>query len=123
MKRNMHLSASPQIFKNAHALRKHPTPAEQKLWSYLEKRQMEGEKFRRQHPLLKFIPDFYCYKLRLAIEVDGEIHSSPTQNFYDVDRTNILMDEKLHVLRFPNEMVLNQIESVLEAIRAKIREI
>ena len=51
-----------------------PTPAEDKLWEWLRGNQIEGFKFRRQHPIERFIVDFYSAKRSLVIEVDGEIH-------------------------------------------------
>ena len=119
----MHLNASPQIFRNASLLRKNPTRAEQKLWEHLKDRQIEKEKFRRQHPFKKFAGDLYCYKLRLVIEVDGDSHNQPSQIFYDNDRTEILEGERLIIIRFSNEAVMNSIETVLDEIRTKVREL
>ena len=119
----MHLNASPQIFRYAARLRKNPTPAEEKLWEYLKDRQIENEKFRRQHPFKKFAGDFYCYKLRLVVEVDGQYHLTPGQIFYDEDRTQILEENGLIIIRFSNDEVLNTIENVVEIIRAMVREL
>lgn len=96
------------------------TPAEELLWEHLRDRKMEGEKFRRQHPLKKFALDFYCYKLRFGIEVDGQQHSEPDQQFYDADRTEILNGYQVHILRFTNDEALQRIEMVLDKIRLKI---
>lgn len=120
MKRNMHIHASPVIFGYAKALRKNPTPAEVILWEHLRDRRMEGEKFRRQHPGNKFVIDFYCYKLRLGIELDGKQHSLPVNEFYDTDRTEILNGYEVHILRFSNHDILDRIEFVLDTIRGKI---
>lgn len=120
MKRNMHLNASPRIFRNASELRKNPTPAEEKLWEYLRDRRMEGEKFRRQHPISTYVLDFYCYRLRLGIEIDGQQHSRVDQDFYDEDRTDNLSGYHLHIIRFTNDQVIGAIEIVLDKIRQKI---
>ncbi len=120
MKRNMHIHASPVIFGYAKALRKNPTPAEVILWEHLRDRRMEGEKFRRQHPGNKFVIDFYCYKLRLGIELDGKQHSLPVNEFYDTDRTEILNGYEVHILRFTNQEINDRIEYVLETISQKI---
>jgi very-short-patch-repair endonuclease len=120
MKLNMHIFASPRIFGYAKSLRANPTPAEQILWEHLRDRRMEGEKFRRQHPSKKFILDFYCYKYRLGIELDGEQHASPVNQFYDNDRTEILEGYTLHILRFTNQDVYDRLDFVLETIRQKI---
>ena len=116
----MHIYAAASIFRNASELRKKLTPAEQKLWERLRGRQLEGEKFRRQHPAKKFVLDFYCYKLRLGIELDGKYHSEPVQELYDNDRTEILDGYEIHILRFSNQEVMETIELVLDKIREKI---
>ncbi len=120
MKRNMHIYASSRIFRNASVLRRNTTVAEKILWEHLRDRKLEGEKFRRQHPLKKFVVDFYCYKLRLGIELDGEQHSVPTQVFYDNDRTEILEGYTIRILRFTNQEVIETIDIVLSKIRAII---
>jgi very-short-patch-repair endonuclease len=119
----MHLNASPQIFRNAAHLRENPTPAEEKLWEHLRERQMEGEKFRRQHPFKRYAGDLYCYKLRLVVEVDGGYHDHPSQKFYDDDRTENLEFEGLSIIRFSNREVMNSLETVLEAIKTKVHEL
>ena len=123
MKRNMHIHASPQVFRHAKTLRNNLTPAEIILWEYLRERRMEGEKFRQQHPGNKFVPDFYCYKLRLGIELDGQQHSQPVNEFYDNDRTEILNGYDVHILRFTNQDVYDRVEFVLNTIRDKINHL
>jgi very-short-patch-repair endonuclease len=86
-KENLFFGASPEIFKRARQLRKRTTPSENNLWALLRKKQFEGYKFRRQHPIYKFIADFYCHELRLIIELDGGIHLNPEQAAYDIGRT------------------------------------
>lgn len=78
---------------------------------------MEGEKFRRQHPIKKLALDFYCYKLRFGIELDGDYHSERSQIFYDKDRTEVLENYNLHIIRFENQEVIEGIEIVLGKIR------
>ena len=60
-------------------LRNQSTAAEATLWKMLNKGQVGGLKFRRQHSVGKFILDFYCSKLRLCIELDGEVHANLSQ--------------------------------------------
>src|SRR5688572_1010523 len=117
MKRNMHLNASALIFRYAEELRNRETIAEKLLWERLRKKQIEGEKFRRQHPFKKFVGDFYCYKLRLLIEIDGDYHLTPEQIFYDNDRSEILEIQNIQVQRFTNENVLSSIEIVVDQIK------
>jgi very-short-patch-repair endonuclease len=98
----------------AKRLRKNSTPAEQALWQVLKGGKLAGLKFRRQHPVGNFILDFYCPAHKLVIEVDGAIHQ--TQVEYDSARTIQLETYGYTVLRFQNEMVLHQIETVLAKI-------
>ena len=116
----MHLGARASVFKNADRLRRNPTEAEEILWSYLRNRQMEGVKFRRQHPMKRYVPDFYAHSLKFAIELDGGYHNDSVQKFYDKDREDVLIDYDIDFIRFTNEEVIQSIEKVLSAIREKI---
>ena len=60
--------------------------------------------------------DFYCEELKLAIEVDGEVHLETDQSLYDLYRTEMLKESGVHMIRFWNEEVLTNIEAVLERI-------
>ena len=122
-RRNMHLGAKPSLFRNAYELRKNPTEAEEILWSYLRDRQIEGVKFRRQHPLKKYAPDFFANELKFAIELDGGYHNDKVQKFYDKDREEIITSYQIVVLRFKNEEVIYNIEYVLSVIRDMIKNI
>jgi very-short-patch-repair endonuclease len=99
-------------------MRKNPTEAEDKLWQAIRDRKLEY-KFRRQHPVDKFIADFVCIEAKLIIEVDGEIHS--TQKEYDNARTYILNDIGYRVIRFSNKDVLNNFLIVLEKIKEELK--
>src|SRR5262249_9516226 len=100
---------------------RNPSPApEQLLWFALRNRQIEGKKFRRQHTVGRYVLDFYCAEAKLAIEIDGETHSSPTQGRYDDERTNFLSVQGIRVLRFSNQLIMRERASVLEAIRAAL---
>jgi very-short-patch-repair endonuclease len=107
---------SRSIQEEARKLRKAMTPAEQTLWEQLRSRRLQGLKFRRQHPVGRFIVDFYCAEHRLVIELDGDIHQG--QQEYDQARTETLQGYGYRVLRFSNDMVLQHIERVLEMIVA-----
>ena len=97
-------------------MRKNPTPAEHLLWQRLRHKQVAGLRFRRQHPINRFIVDFYCAEARLVIEVDGSIHAAPEQAEYDADRQMFLDQLGLQVLRFSNTQVLTETDAVLEVI-------
>jgi very-short-patch-repair endonuclease len=98
----------------AKQLRKTLTPAEQQLWQALKGGKLAGLKFRRQHPVGNFILDFYCATHKLVVEVDGGIHE--TQIEYDAARTTELEAHGYEIVRFKNELVLHQIETVLAEI-------
>jgi len=98
----------------ARELRKKQTPAETALWACLRKRQLLGAKFRRQHPVGRYIVDFCCLQSHLIIELDGGIHA--TQIGYDRERQADLEACQLTVIRFSNEQVENDLEGVLETI-------
>lgn len=88
------------------------------LWSYLNLK--TGVKFRRQHPLGKYIADFYCHKLKLVIELDGNIHQLPEVIQNDLEKQDFLESEGLKVLRFTNDEIFGQLDKVLEQINKHI---
>jgi very-short-patch-repair endonuclease len=75
---NLFYGASQLIMSRAIELMKKLTPAEIVLWKYLKNKQLLGLRFRRQHPIVMFIVDFYCHYLKFVIELDGGIHKEPT---------------------------------------------
>jgi very-short-patch-repair endonuclease len=100
----------------ARHLRKKQTPAEQILWKCLRNRRLAGLKFRRQHPIDKFIADFYCHEARLVVEVDGAVHREKNQAERDALRTEILSRICLSVVRVTNTEVETALEKVLRTI-------
>ena len=74
------------------------TPAEAALWKRLQKRQLEGRRFRRQHSVGPFILDFYCPEEKLAVELDGAVHDDPGRSEYDDERTASLQAHGSRVL-------------------------
>ena len=92
------------------------TPQEAKLWQRLRGKQFYGIKFRRQHPIHRFILDFFCYQHKLAIEIDGDGHARPDQEEYDRARTEWLEGRGVQVVRFSNRDVDNNLEGVLREI-------
>ena len=111
-----------EILKRARRLRRNQTPSEYKLWQVLRAKRLNGIKFLRQHPFIYesnrndyffFVPDFYCARYKLVIELDGKIHEY--QKEHDKDRELILKDRDLKVLRIKNEE-LNDIEKVKRKI-------
>ena len=97
--------------------RKHQTPAEEKLWDELRNRKLAGFKFRRQHPLEAYIPDFVCLEKKLVVEVDGGYHNDEEQKKIDEIRTKTLEKNNYRFIRFTNDDVLNKTAWVLEEIK------
>lgn len=98
----------------ARELRAHMTEAEQKLWF----RFLRGFPFRvsRQKPLAGFVVDFYCARLKLVIEIDGDTHFEPAAIAYDEQRSRALQQFGLRVMRFTNLEVMNEFEAVCERL-------
>ena len=97
----------------ANRLRKEMTKAEACLWKYvLRAGKMKGFSFRRQRPVLKYIADFMCKELMLIIEVDGSIHQQEEVITNDEVRQKALEEAGFTVLRFTNDEVLKDIQSV-----------
>jgi very-short-patch-repair endonuclease len=109
----------PSTKANARALRREPTDAERALWHHLRQRQLEGLKFRRQHPLGRYILDFVCLEAALVIEIDGGQHAD--QRDRDRDRTAWLERRGYRVLRFWNNEVLADPAGVLEVIWQEVK--
>jgi len=113
---NLSWIAKPGIFEKAKELRKAMTSAEEILWKHLRNKKLNGLKFRRQHPIFIFIADFYCHQKKLIIELDGEIHDDPEQIEHDENRTADLEGKGFTILRFRNEELISDLETVLERI-------
>lgn len=96
--------------------RNYPTQAEAVLWEYLKGNRL-GAKFRRQHLIGQYIPDFVCLSKQLIIEVDGGYHFIGDQPSSDEQRTAYLESFGYHVIRFTNEEVLTDTQNVLQKIR------
>ena len=101
----------------ARQLRGDMTDSERALWQRLRGGQLDGHKFRRQHPVPPYIVDFLCERARLAIEIDGSQHSPKT----DEIRTRYLESRGLQVLRFHGNEVLQYTDAVVEAIWNHLR--
>ncbi len=116
-----YFGAKVDLLKFAWKLRNSMTVAEKVLWEKLRNKQLLGYRFRRQHPIKDFIVDFFCYDAMLVIEVDGEVHDQKKQEERDKERTAILKKLGINELRFKNEEVMNQLESVIERIETEIK--
>jgi very-short-patch-repair endonuclease len=104
----------PNILRRARNLRNDQTSAETKLWTILRNRQLDGIKFRRQKPIGHYIVDFYCSDAKLVIEIDGDTHAG--REDYDAKRTKWIESEGYKVIRFTNEDVSSNLDSVVMEI-------
>jgi very-short-patch-repair endonuclease len=118
---DFYFGASKKIIDYAKALRKQMTPAEGIMWKELRNRNFSKFKFRRQHPIERFIADFYCPEKKLVIEIDGDIHDNLIQKEYDIGRNAEIEKYDIQIIRFNNEEVLNNIENVLDRIKEKMK--
>ena len=100
----------------AEAMRKNPTEAEKVLWEALRAKGL-GVKFRQQHIIEDFIVDFYCNEYKVTVEVDGGYHNEEGQMKSDAERTARLNELGYTELRFTNEEVLHDLDSVLKKIK------
>ena len=105
----------------ARELRAAQTDAEALLWRHLRNRQLGGHKFRRQHPIGRYVVDFVCAESCLIVELDGGQHVDQTR--YDNARTQWLMTRGYGVARYWNDDVLSRMESVLEDILMRLTPI
>ena len=96
------------------------TSAEKKIWYNLLKN--FPFHFYRQKPINNFIVDFYCSKLKLVIEIDGDTHFSDDQHKYDRERTKILEGNGLKVIRFTNDEIFKNFDEVYKKIMAFIEK-
>ena len=82
-------------------------------------------KFRRQHPFGNYVLDFYCHEIKLCVEADGGIHNEKDIIEYDIERTKVLNENGISVLRFTNEAIINSIGKVIieiiEFVKGEIR--
>ncbi len=120
---SMFRGAPASSFSKAESLRNKMTNAETLLWEALKNNQLDGFKFRRQHPIHHYIADFYCHKLKLVIEIDGAYHNTEEQKVIDKQKTLDLESQGLKVVRFTNEKVESNLDKVLQGIRELAKDI
>ena len=112
----------PPLKNRRRELRNNGTAAEAVLWKHLQRRQLLGKKFRRQHSISRYIVDFFCVECDIAIELDGAPHFSELGEEYDAERTRFLEAEGIVILRFENRIIYQNIEVVLDTIREAVRK-
>jgi very-short-patch-repair endonuclease len=112
----MFIRYNPKLKEFARQLRNNATKAEICLWQKLKRRQMYGYNFHRQKPIDEYIVDFFCNKLCLSIELDGNSHELQEVWEKDVKKTKKSNELGVHVLRFSDYQVFNDMDNVLLAI-------
>jgi very-short-patch-repair endonuclease len=110
-----HQKVTPFLRSAARHMRSRPIDAEQSLWWELRDRKLGGLKFRRQHPVGRFIADFVCMDARLIVEVDGKQHEGSLD---DIARTEELVARGFRVMRIPNDRARVDLDRVCEEILA-----
>ena len=113
----MRLKPSPYILRLSRRFRKKQTQTESLLWSRLRNRELAGLKFRRQHPIGRYIADFYCHEHKLVIEVDGGVHMKQDKRLYDRLREEAIEAEGYRVVRVTSDEIKKDIEAVLRTIK------
>lgn len=109
------------IIELARDMRRNMTETERILWYRLNKRQCGGHKFRAQHPLYRYVLDFYCHEKKLAVEIDGALHEA--QSEYDQYRDEFLGSIGIRTLRIKSDELLHDIESVVQKILIELESI
>lgn len=104
-------------------LRRKETKAEMILWKRLRNRQIEGLKFRRQHPIGYYISDFYCHEKKLIIELEGGVHEDKYQKDYDKLRKEEIEGWQYIIIYFKNEEIYNNLENVIDIIKETVNKI
>jgi very-short-patch-repair endonuclease len=105
----------------ARALRASQTSAEAKLWQALRNRKLARWKFRRQHPIDRYVVDFVTLDGKLIVEVDGVTHSEPSEIARDKARKEVLEACGFLIVRVSNTDVYENLEGVLEMIATSLR--
>ena len=101
-------------------LRREQTYTEKIFWMQLRNRQVLGYKFRRQYSIDQFVIDFYCPELKLAIELDGNVHEVSDQKEYDIERQKYLEEFGIQFIRIKNEEFLGNPNKAFGRIEKKI---
>ena len=103
----------------ARRLRKSSTKFEDLVWRRLRRSRLQGAKFKHQVPFDRYVVDFYCHAARLVVEVDGAQHDRRAE--YDAERTKALESAGVHVLRFTNDDIRDDLDAMLRRIGAELQ--
>jgi len=112
----MYYGAKPKLFGFASRMRKSPTDAEAIMWRLLTSADFQEYKFRRQHPIFRFIADFYSHSLLLVVEIDGGYHTAIEQKELDAFRDEDMNHLGITVVRFTNDEVVNHPQTIMKRL-------
>ena len=119
----MHFHYYPPLRNTSRVLRNRQTVAENRIWkAVLRKRQCLGYRFQRQRVIGKYIVDFFCFELKLIIEIDGDIHDLPEVKNKDLVREEYLKNLGCSIIRFTNSEVLNNLVSVIKDLEISLQK-
>ena len=114
---------NPNLKQRRRELRANMTKAEVLLWFELKGKKLGGYKFRRQHSIEIYVVDFYCTKVKLAVEIDGATHVTDEEIVKDKLRQSIIEKYGIEFLRFTNDEVFDDRQNVLDKILARVKEL
>jgi very-short-patch-repair endonuclease len=119
----MYYGASDLIIRRAKELRKKQTSSEIKIWKILGAKKMCGLSFRRQHPINRYIADFYCHSIKLVIEIDGNVHDLSEKKESDTNRTAELHRFGIVIIRFRNDQINDSLEEIKKSLENTCNEL
>jgi very-short-patch-repair endonuclease len=118
--KNGNLKYLEDLRKLARNNRNNPTESEKIFWSKILQYDEIKYRFLRQKPIGRFILDFYCSKLLLAIEIDGDSHD--TKKYLDNERDLFLEKYRIKTIRYTNSQVLNELSKIKNDLENEIKE-
>jgi len=104
-------------------LRQNQTQAEELVWKFLRNRQMLGYKFKRQYSVDQYVIDFYCSEIKLAVELDGASHNSPTRKEYDIKRQKKIEAYGIKFERISDDELFGNPNKAFEKIEKAIKNL
>lgn len=122
MATKMNYGATATIFQYAEKLRNNMTNEEKMIWERCCRNQL-GVRIRRQHPIWKYVADFYCHEVKLVSEIDGGIHLKKEYREYDIAREVNLNEFGIDIIRFANDEVRESVEAVVQAKKERIEKL
>jgi very-short-patch-repair endonuclease len=119
MSRNKIIPYKPHMKAIARKLRKQMTLTEILIWEQIRRRKL-GVQFHRQVPMDRFVVDFYCHELMLAVEIDGSTHDNPQNSASDEERQTILESYGVKFIRIPDKEVKKNLDGAVKYLAEKV---